>query len=146
MAKDMGLKNTEFYTVSFVGSEAFAGELVKMGGDIKNNVYVTQVVPSPDDMWNSAALEFRELYGKHYPEEVANYVAFEGFINAKILVEALKRCGRDLFREKLISVIETMSDYNADTGLLSDIAPSNHNFFDDVKISIIKNNSFQVIQ
>ncbi len=146
MAKDMGLTETEFHTVSFVGSEAFARELLKKGSDIKRNVYVTQVVPSPDDLQNSAAIEFRELYKKYYPEEKPNYVAFEGFINAKILIEALRRCGRDLFREKLITVIESMSDYNADTGLLSDIAPNNHSFFDNVKISTIKNHSFQVIQ
>lgn len=145
MAKDSGLKDAEFHTVSFVGSEAFAGELLKLGGDVKKSVYVTQVVPSPDDTGNDAAEEFRTLYKKYYPAEIPNYVAFEGFINAKILIEALNRCGHDLFREKLITVIESMSDYNGNTGLASDIAPNNHNFFNDVKISTIKDRSFQVI-
>ncbi len=146
MAKDAGLNDTEFHTVSFVGSEAFARKLIKEGDNVKEKVFVTQVVPSPDDPWNSAASEFRELYNIYYPGEAPNYVAFEGFINAKILVEALKRCGWEISREKLISVIESMSDYNADTGLISDIAPGNHNFFDSVKISRIKDRSFQVIQ
>ncbi len=146
MAKDAGLRETDFHTVSFVGSEAFAAELLQLGEDVKKNVYVTQVVPSPDDPDNPAAAEFRKLYKKYYPGEAPNYVAFEGFINAKIVVEALMRCGNDLFREKLVSVIESMSDYNGETGLISDIAPDNHNFFDDVKISTIKNRSFQVIQ
>ena len=146
MAKDSGLKDAEFHTVSFVGSEAFAGELLRLGGDVKNNVYVTQVVPSPDDPFNAAAAEFRRLYKKYYPAEIPNYVAFEGFINAKILVETLRRCGHDLFREKLVTVIESMSDYNGNAGLISDIAPNNHTFFNDVKISTIKERSFQVIQ
>lgn len=145
MAKETGLHKTQFHTVSFVGSEAFSKALLAFEADVEKNVFVTQVVPSPNDDQKALVGMFRKLYRKYYPQEHPNYVALEGFINASILVEALKRCGRSLNREKLITSLEKMSDYNAGIGLPSTISPDNHNFFEKVYISEIRGNSFELI-
>ncbi len=145
MARENGLQTSEFYTVSFVGSEAFAKELVEMGAAAGEKVYVTQVVPSPYDKENRVTAEFIALYRKYYPDDSPNYVALEGYINAKILIEALRRCGRDLDRNKLIKNIEKMSDYDAGTGLKSFISPVSHNFFEEVFISKLINNRFEIL-
>ncbi len=144
MAKGSGLADIEFHTVSFVGSEAFAKELTALGKNIDTNVFVTQVVPSPYDLSNNSAREFSELYKKYYPNTDLNFVAFEGFINAKFLVEAIRRCGKEISREKLLYMFHAMTDYNAETGLPSIISPDSNSIFEKVYLSKLENGKFAV--
>ena len=145
MAKSSGLADIEFHTVSFVGSEAFAKELTTLGNNVDANVFVTQVVPSPYDIKNELSNEFNNLYMQYYPKESPNYVAFEGFINAKFLVKAIERCGKDISREKLLHIFRKMHDYNAGTGLPSVISPDSNSIFEKVYISKIENGKFTVL-
>ena len=144
MARKEGLTDTRFHTVSFVGSEVFAKQLLSFEDGTEENVYVTQVTPSPYDESNETVLEFRTMYASDYPGEDPNYVALEGFINAKILTTALSRAGRNLTRERLVQTLENMSDYDAGTGLPSGISARNHSFFNRVFISEIRNGRFTV--
>ncbi|MEW6515610.1 MAG: ABC transporter substrate-binding protein [candidate division FCPU426 bacterium] len=146
MAKEKGLSDAEFHTVSFVGSEAFAEQLLSFTSGVEKNVLVTQVVPSPYDSRNPTVREFQELYKKYYPDENYNYVALEGFINAKILITTLERCGKKLTRKRFMQTLETMSNYNAGTGLPSVVGPSNHSFFDKVFISSIAGDKFVIFK
>jgi branched-chain amino acid transport system substrate-binding protein len=124
--KAKGLDNTEFHTVSFVGSGAFARQLLSHGGETYKNVIVTQVVPSPFNTKNATVQEFVKLYKQQYPNEEPNYVAMEGFINAKILIKALQQSGKRLSRIKFMKTLESMDDYDAGTGLSSAISSNNH--------------------
>ncbi len=144
MAVKAGLKGAEYYTVSFVGSEAFARNLKELGVPETIPVYVTQVVPPPDDKQNAASKEFSEEFSKAFPGQLKSYVAFEGYVNAKILVEGLKRCGRELSRSRLMHHLERMSDYNPGTDVLLRISPSYHSFFDHVWITKYNNGRFEL--
>ncbi len=144
MAVKAGLKGAEYYTVSFVGSEAFARDLKELGVSESIPVYVTQVVPPPDDKRNAASKEFSEEFSKVYPNQSKSYVACEGYINAKILVEGLKRCGKDISRSRFMYHLERMSDYNTGTDVLIRISPSYHSFFDHVWITKYKNEKFEL--
>ena len=146
MAVDNGMRNSEFHTVSFVGSEAFAEDILSFKKNLEKNVYVTQVVPSPYDLSSDTVKEFNLLFKKYYPEDSPNYVALEGFINGKILVEALKRAGKNLTRAEFVKTLERMSDYNAGTGMPSYISTINHNFFIKVFISKIVDKKFEIIK
>ena len=53
---------------------------------------------------------------KYFPDDTPNYVALEGFINAQILVEALRSAGPKLTRTKLIDALEHMKDFDAGIG------------------------------
>ena len=50
---------------------------------------------------------------------------FEGFIAAKVLVEGLRRAGRDLTRDKLVAALETMNDFDVG-GFTVTYTPSDH--------------------
>ena len=39
-----------------------------------------------------------------------SYYALEGYLMARVMVEGIKRAGRDLTREKLISSLETLNN------------------------------------
>ena len=114
-----------FHTVSFVGSEAFAKELIQVQ-NISTSKYekiiVTQVVPSPYSENFQAVEEYKQLLKKYYPDDNPNYVALEGFINAKILVKGLKDAGSDLTREKFMNAMELI--HNFDIGIEKDLTYS----------------------
>lgn len=134
--------NADFYTVSFVGSEAFAKDLKSKKVPDAVNIYVTQVVPPLGNTSNKLVKEFTDAYQSKYSKEQINYVALEGYLNAKILVEVLKRCGKELTRSKLMSVIETMSDYDSGVGLKSMISPQYHSFYEQVFVTRYRDGYF----
>lgn len=107
-----------FHTVSFVGSEAFGKEIVEQNVDPSqyDKIIVTQVVPSPFSNDLGGVEEYLRLIKKYYPKDKPNYVALEGFINAKVLVKALEDTGHDITREKFIEALELMHNYDVGIG------------------------------
>ena len=105
-ARDAGL-DVPIANISFVGSESLLNLLLETGRetgrDYTNNLINSQVVPSYEDTDLPAVLEYRELMAKSQivlPEELRSedyqtlehsFVSFEGFLNAKLLVEILRR-------------------------------------------------------
>jgi ABC-type branched-subunit amino acid transport system substrate-binding protein len=88
-------------TLSPVGAELLVQEL---GADARG-IGVSQVVPYP---WNNVVPVVRE-YQKLSEKGVFSYYGTEGYIMARTMVEGLKRAGKDLTREKLVTALETMS-------------------------------------
>ncbi len=144
MAKFIKLARAEgfdpvFQNVSFVGSEALASELGKDG----EGVIVTEVVPPPYEKNLLIGVdEYTTLLKKYYPESHTSFGALEGFMNAKILVEGLKRAGADLSREKFIAALESIDNY--DLGIASPVSFSriNHQGMNRVYLTYIKDGKF----
>ena len=92
-----------FYNVSFVGSKALSDALGKDGV----GVAISQVVPFP---WGTAVPVVKEYQAaaKKAGLKDVDFSALEGFLSAKVLVEGLKRTGRDLNREKFVDTMEKM--------------------------------------
>jgi len=103
-----------YSNVSFVGSTALAEELKLLGPRYSNGVIVTQVVPAVSG-YSSAVLEYKNALAKYFPGEAADYVSFEGYVAANVLIAGIKRAGPQLDTEKLIDTLETMR--NLDLGL-----------------------------
>lgn len=122
---------TQFHNVSFVGSRPLAKEL----GEEGIGVAVSQVVPFP---WSGSApivKEYQRLMNASGAKEYS-FTSLEGFIAAKILVEGLKRAGKDLTREKLITALETMSNVDVG-GFQVGFSPRNHNASTYVDLTMI---------
>ncbi len=94
-----------FYNVSFVGSKALADALGKDGV----GVAISQVVPFP---WGAAVPVVKEYQqvAKKAGYTDYNFSAMEGFLSAKVMVEGLKRTGKNLTREGFIVTMERMQD------------------------------------
>jgi ABC-type branched-subunit amino acid transport system substrate-binding protein len=129
-AKKAGLP-TQFFNVSFVGSKALADEL----GDDGVGVVVSQVVPYPYVAKIAVVREYQDL-GKKAGVTDYNFSSLEGFIAAKTFVEALKRTGRDLSRERLIATLESMKSYDAG-GFAISFSPAQHNGSSQVDLTMI---------
>ena len=73
-------------------------------------------------------------------EAEPNFVSLEGFVDAMVLVEGLKRAGRELTREKLIEAIESIKDLDIGLGpqLRLTFGPQDHKGFDMVYSTVIR--------
>src|SRR5687767_14274519 len=119
-----------FYNVSFVGSKALADALGKDGV----GVAISQVVPFP---WGTAVpvvKEYQQLAKKGGFTDY-NFSALEGFLSAKVMVEGLRRTGRELNREKFVDAMEKM---DVDLGgFYVSYSPKNHAGSKFVDLTII---------
>jgi branched-chain amino acid transport system substrate-binding protein len=104
-----------YTNVSFVGSTALAEELMLLGPRYASGVIVTQVVPAVDS-YATAILEYKSALAKFFPGETPDYVSLEGFVAARVLVEALRRAGPQLDTEKLVGALEGMRDLDLGLG------------------------------
>ncbi len=136
-----------FHSVSFVGADAFASELSGKGINTSDKIIVTQVVPDPYETsatYLNTVRDYRELTAKYFPEDSPNYVGLEGYVNAVILVRALKDAGRDLDREKLIRSIESIKNFSVGVGIPADFGENDHQAFDRVYLSRLMNGRFML--
>ena len=141
-AKKLGLTKTRFINISFVGSKALAKELGRYG----DGVLITQVVPFPWDTSIPAVAEYHRIMKSVYPDFKPGFVSLEGFLAAKTLVEILKRAGRDLTREKVIKAAESLKNYDPGVGVPITFSPEDHQGFEKVWITVIKNGKFKLVK
>ncbi|MDJ0991509.1 MAG: ABC transporter substrate-binding protein [Desulfobacterales bacterium] len=140
-AKNRGY-HTVFSNVSFVGAD----ELARILGEQAEGVIVTQVVPLPNadanggNLWGVA--EYTRLLGKYYPQDIPNFVSLEGYLNARVLVEGLRRTGPNLTRERFITSLESVRTY--DLGIDNALAFSarDHQGLDRVYFTHFKDGRF----
>jgi branched-chain amino acid transport system substrate-binding protein len=114
-----------YTNVSFVGSTALSDELVLQGERFADGVIVTQVVPAVSG-YSRAVLDYKTALAKYFPGERPDYVSFEGYLVAKILIEGLGRVGPQLDTEKLIDTLESIHALDMGLGTLLNFGPSEH--------------------
>lgn len=119
-----------FYNVSFVGGE----ELARRVSDLDRSVVImSQVVPPPDPGCSQGGIpDYVSLLAHYYPDETPSDVGFEGYINARIMVEGLRRAGPDLTRSRFISAIESLRGYPLGCSLFASFGPKDHQGLDRV--------------
>jgi len=125
-----------FLTVSFVGTEEFIREA---GPDAEGTI-ITQVVPPYDRLDYPTVELYRKDLAKYYPDTPPSFVSLEGFVDAMVLVEGLKRAGKDPTREKFIAAVESIREMNLGLGskLILAYGPTDHKGFDNVYPTIVK--------
>jgi branched-chain amino acid transport system substrate-binding protein len=142
LAHEQGF-NPVFYLVSFVGADELARRLHSFK-DI--TVVMSQVVPPPEDPESpelqGSALEYNSLLKRYFPEDKPSFVGFEGYINARVLVEGLKRAGRDLTRKGFIEAIESIQDFPILPDTTLSFGPKDHQGLDQVYFTRLVNGSF----
>lgn len=95
---------TQYFAMSVMSSQASINALGKDGV----GVIVSQITPFPFSGTTQVVLEYQKVMKAAGITDLS-YSSMEGFINAKIMVEALKRVGRDLTRERLADALESIT-------------------------------------
>ncbi len=132
-----------FLTVSFVGTEA----LVRAAGTDAEGMVITQVVPPYDHSDLPTVKLYLDALHKYMGGTEPNFVSLEGFVDAMVIVEGLKRAGPNLTREKFITGLESIHDQNVGLGpnFLLNYGPSRHNGFSSVYATVIRNGRAETI-
>jgi len=125
-----------FLTVSFVGTD----DLIKLAGQDVEGMVITQVVPPYYLTDLKTVALYRRTMSKFAPNETPNFVSLEGFVDAMIMVEGLKRAGKDLTREGLIRGIESLHDFDIELGpqLKLNYSARDHKGFERVILTVIR--------
>src|SRR5262245_6646481 len=153
-ARDLGW-NVPISNLSFVGSEALLGLLVehgrKTGRDYTRAIINSQVVPSYDEETLPGVREYRALMDKNnpviphvlrdprYTPRSYSFAGLEGFINAKVIVEGLRRAGRDLTRRRFRQSLESLRDFDLGIGAPLNFTASRHQGLDNVYFTHVEN-------
>lgn len=91
-----------FYGMSIVPGDVTA----KLVGDKTSGLAISQIVPYPWSEVDAGAKEYRQLAERAKVD--IGYLSYEGYVNAMVMIEALRRTGRDLTRAKLHATLKAM--------------------------------------
>lgn len=125
-----------FVTVSFVGTD----DLIQAAGADAEGMVITQVVPPYFLTDYKTVAMYRRSLAKYKPSAKPNFVSLEGFVDAMVLVEGLKRAGKDLTREGLIRGLESIHQMDLGLGpeLKLDYSAKDHQGFSHVIPTVVR--------
>jgi ABC-type branched-subunit amino acid transport system substrate-binding protein len=125
-----------FLTVSFVGTD----ELIQEAGPDAEGVVITEVVPPYYLTDLKTVALYRRTIQKFEPSARPNFVSLEGFVDAMVMVEGLKKAGKELTREGLVHAIESIHEQDMGLGpqLILDYSAKDHKGFDHVIPAIVR--------
>ena len=134
--------------VSFVGSDAMLALLVKhgraSGRDYTRALINSQVVPSYDDTGLPGVVEYRALMDKHspavpdsvrdaaYTPQKYSFISLEGYVNARVIVEALRRAGAGVTRQTFRQTLESLRNLDLGIGAPLTFTAERHQGLDSV--------------
>jgi len=156
-ARDAGWE-VPIANVSFVGSESLLTLLTEhgkaTGKDYSTNLINSQVVPSYHDLGLPAVQEYHKLMKQYHPSLPPGYldqnykpletsfVGFEGFLNAKLLVEVLKKMGPNLDKKDLKSATESLDQVDLGIGVPVSFNAQKHQALDRVYFTVVEDGRF----
>jgi ABC-type branched-subunit amino acid transport system substrate-binding protein len=115
-----------------------SASFVKSLGDNARGVIVTQVFPNPSMATTGLALQMKKLSKESTPIALSHQ-AMEGFAAAKVLVEGLKRAGKNPTRASFVAALDTLRDFDLG-GMSLSYNPNDHTGTEYVELSMITRN------
>jgi branched-chain amino acid transport system substrate-binding protein len=80
-----------------------------LGPDIRG-IAMTQVMPHPLSGSSRVSRQFRATMSQFGTKDNMTYEAVEGYMTGRVILEALRRAGRNLTRESYVRTLESFSD------------------------------------
>ncbi len=110
----------QVFTRSLVGSS----QLVRDLGPAATGIAVTALTPNPFRQVVPVSREYTAALAKRDPNAKPDFIEFEGYVAAKVFVEAARRAGRNLTRDSLANAYRSLSNYDAG-GIVFNFGPNN---------------------
>ena len=155
-AVDLGLR-VPIANLSFVGSENLL-QLLSEGredaGEYTRFLVNSQVVPSYEDTSIPAVREYRELmarYDPEVPEELVrepyspfpqSFVSLEGFLDARLMTEILRRLGENPDRAGLEEAVFSVRDFDLGIGEKVSFGPARRQGLQTVYYTVVQDGRF----
>jgi len=144
--------------VSFVGAESLLEILEKnekkLGKKLTDKLINSQVVPPWDDTSIQLVKEYQHIlgkYGKEIPAELQdsgyvaskfNFVSLEGFLNAKVLVEVLKKTPINITRESFMKTSMGIKSLNVGLEKALTFSDKNNQMSNLIYLTTVKNGRY----
>ena len=119
-----------FLSLSNTSSSTYVKEL----GSAARGVIVTQVFPAPDSVAIAMSNEFQKLANEYKFEK--SYASMEGYVNARVVVEAIRRAGPTPSREGIVKALESMRNFDLG-GFVIGFGPDDRTGSSEVNLTII---------
>ena len=103
-------KGVQLYALSIMGTAATIATLAEDA----TGMTISQIVPLPSNMSRPVVRDFQTAWKAGNFGQEPSHLAFEGYINARVFVETLRRAGRNPTRSSFID--STWSTKNLDLG------------------------------
>ena len=81
-------------------------------GSLAEGIALSQVLPYPMSQSSALAVDFRRALAAHAPTAEPSYHALEGYLEARVLLEGLRRAGSQPSRASLANALETLSPHD----------------------------------
>ncbi len=124
-----------FINISFIGSEALARTL----GEVGEGVYVTQVVPFPEDVSLSVVAEYQTALRMTRSDATPSFVSLEGYLAGRLAAEGLRRAGPQPTREGFLEALKTSGEIDL-SGFSLSYGMSDNQGSDQVYLTVIDEN------
>ena len=153
--------NAPIANLSFVGSENMVKLLTEGRADPEPYtrwLVNSQVVPSYEDLSLPAVKEYRDLMDRYDPqvppeliqEEYApfrySFGSLEGFINAKLLAEILRRLAGEVDRGRLEEAVFSVKDFDLGVGEQVSFGPDRRQGLQTVYYTVVEDGTFVPLQ
>jgi branched-chain amino acid transport system substrate-binding protein len=125
--------NPTFVNISFVGSDALAGELAADG----EGVVISQVVPFPWDEANPLIATYRAALTALEPDAKPGFVSLEGYITGRLAGMALQEAGPEPTRTSFLDTIWRTGTFDMN-GLTLQFGPGDNQGLDAVFMTEIE--------
>jgi branched-chain amino acid transport system substrate-binding protein len=136
-AKALGFTPT-FLNVSFVGTAALVKEL----GGVGDGVIISQVMPSPTDASLPLVSQYQaDMRAAGHTD--LDYTDLEGYVDAVVFTEVLKKAGKNLTRDSFIAAAENLNI--TEGGLTFSFSPSNHQAMSKIYLTKISGNKVVLV-
>ncbi|MYE37192.1 MAG: ABC transporter substrate-binding protein [Rhodobacteraceae bacterium] len=120
-----------FLAVSFVGSNALVREL----GEEATGVFITQVVPLPDDHDTPVVTEYLAALQSFNANAEPGFVSLEGYLAGRLAIFGLKAC-KDLTRSCFLNALQHSQSIDL-SGVRLQYGPDDNQGSDDVILTMI---------
>jgi ABC-type branched-subunit amino acid transport system substrate-binding protein len=138
--------------LSFVDSNSLKALLVdrsaRTGTDYTARLVNSEVVPNYRDESLPAIREFRRLMRDQQADHETgmSFVSLEGFLNARLMVEILRRMGDDISRPRFREVLEGLSGLDLGVGELVTFGPNDNQGLEQVYFNRIENGEYVALE
>lgn len=130
-AREIGL-NTEFITISFVGSAALASAL----GDHGSGVYITQVVPFPWDDSIPMVAAYQAALAALDASAEPEFISLEGYMTGLLTAQVLEATGPNPTRESFLDTLYSVGTFDLG-GVTLNYGPGDNEGMSDVFLTRI---------
>jgi ABC-type branched-subunit amino acid transport system substrate-binding protein len=100
--------SARIFGLSVISIEALGAAL----GPLAEGIALSQVLPYPLSHSSPLAADFRRALAAHAPSVEPSYHGLEGYLEARVLVEGLRRAGPQVTRARLAAAIESLSSHD----------------------------------